>query len=158
VSSVSKSSGSSHRIALFTKVLHCEEEWMKAKRILPLALLPVIVGSGCATYGPTWSEVSGNRYNRSIMNREPALIENIDGSSYARSAVYPIKVDPGRHEIRMQGVLPGWSSTPSQTMTLTLEPCKRYYLNAQFENPVQPVWTPVVDYVEAVAGCPSGAR
>ena len=38
-------------------------------------------------------------------------------------------------------------------MTLDLEPCKRYYLNAQFANPVAPTWTPVVDYVEPIAGC-----
>jgi peptide/nickel transport system ATP-binding protein len=49
---------------------------------------------------------------------------------------------------------PGWPSTfPDQTLALTLEPCKRYYLNSQFENPVQPRWTPVIDYVETITGC-----
>ena len=45
---------------------------------------------------------------------------------------------------------------PDQTLALTLEPCKRYYLNSQFENPVQPRWTPVIDYVETIAGCKAG--
>ena len=38
-------------------------------------------------------------------------------------------------------------------MNLDLEPCKRYYLNAQFDNPVERTWKPVVDYVEPIAGC-----
>ena len=126
---------------------------MNAKKFLPLVLVSLLAGSGCATYAPTWSEVSGDRYTRSIMNRYPALIINVDGTSYSR-ALYPIKVDPGPRDIRMQGVLPGWPSTfPDQTLALTLEPCKRYYLNSQFENPVQPRWTPVIDYVETIPGC-----
>ena len=42
---------------------------------------------------------------------------------------------------------------PLHTLNLDLEPCKRYYLNAQFENPVDRTWKPVVDYVESIAGC-----
>ena len=38
-------------------------------------------------------------------------------------------------------------------MMLDVEPCKRYYINAQFENPITPTWTPVIDYVESIAGC-----
>lgn len=122
-----------------------------------LVLLTVCV-SGCATYGPTWSEISGNRYNRTILDRAPALIANVDGTSYARSARYPIKVDPGPHDILLEGVSQQWADTPLQKLSLTLEPCKRYYLNAQFENRVQPTWTPVVDYVEPIAGCPAPGR
>lgn len=108
--------------------------------------------AGCATYGPTWSEVSGNRYHRTEINRAPAVIEKIDGwSSYAQ---YPIKIDPGPHEIVLQGVSSWPGGAPLRTMQLTLEPCKRYYLNAQFDAPRQPRWEPVVDYVEDIAGCP----
>ena len=121
-----------------------------------LLLFAIALGvGGCATYGPTWSEISGNRYNRTILDRQPALIANVDGASYARSARYPIKVEPGQHEILLEGVAPSWPSTPLQKLALNLEPCKRYYLNAQFDNRVQPTWTPVVDYVEPIAGCPS---
>ncbi|MGE5740328.1 MAG: hypothetical protein ACM34F_15650 [Betaproteobacteria bacterium] len=108
--------------------------------------------AGCATYGPVWSEVSGNRYHRAVLNRQPALIEKVDGySSYAQ---YPIKLDPGQHEIVLQGASRWPGGAPLRTMALTLEPCKRYYLNAQFEAPGQPRWEPVVDYVEDIAGCP----
>ena len=119
------------------------------------AVIVFLIGAmlaGCATYGPTWSEVSGNRYQRAIINRAPAVIEKIDGrSSYAQ---YPIKIDPGPHEIELQGVSSWPGGVPLRTMQLTLEPCKRYYLNAQFEAPGQPRWEPVVDYVEDIGGCP----
>jgi hypothetical protein len=117
-----------------------------------ILLVLSLTSSGCAMYGPTWSEVSGERYHHTIMNRRPAIIEKIDGySSYAQ---YPIKVEPGRHEIVLGGPMPSWpGGPPLHTITLDLEPCKRYYLNAQFNNPVEPKWTPVVDYVESIAGC-----
>jgi hypothetical protein len=112
--------------------------------------------AGCATFGPTWSEISGDRYHMAILDRRPALIEKIDG--YSAYAHYPIKVDPGVHEIELQGPAPRWrGGAPLHRITLELEPCKRYYLNAQFDNPVQPTWTPVVDYVEPIGGCPTSA-
>ena len=108
--------------------------------------------AGCATFGPTWSEISGDRYHRTILDRRPALVEKIDG--YSAYAHYPIKVEPGVHEIELQGPALNWpGGAPLRTITLTLEPCKRYYLNAQFDNRVQPTWTPVVDFVEPIAGC-----
>jgi hypothetical protein len=117
-----------------------------------IAALLAFLAGGCATYGPTWSEISGERYHFTILNRRPAIIERVDGySSYAQ---YPIKVEPGRHEIVMQGPAPRWpGGTALHTMTLDLEPCKRYYLNAQFDNPITPNWTPVIDYVDTIAGC-----
>jgi hypothetical protein len=121
-------------------------------RKLITVLLSVVLG-GCATYGPTWSEISGARYyNRTTLNLRPAIIEKVDGNSAFASN--PIKLEPGRHEIVMQGPAPNWpGGTALHTMNLDLEPCKRYYLNAQFKNPVEPTWTPVVDYVETIAGC-----
>jgi hypothetical protein len=110
--------------------------------------------SGCATFGPTWSELSGNRYHFTTLNREAALIEKVDGvSAYAH---YPIKLDPGPHEIVLQGASRWPGGAPLRTLKLDLEPCKRYYLNAQFDAPGQPRWEPVVDYVEPIAGCPVG--
>jgi hypothetical protein len=120
---------------------------------LVAALLALLAG-GCATYGPTWSEISGERYyNVTTLHRRAAIIERVDG--YSAYAQYPIKVEPGPHEIVMQGATSRWAGgTALHTMTLDLEPCKRYYLNAQFDNPATtPTWRPVVDYVESIAGC-----
>ena len=118
-----------------------------------ITLLLSVAVSGCATYGPTWSEISGaQHYDRTTLNLRPAIIEKVDG--YSSYASYPIKVEPGRHEIVLQGPAPRWPGGAAlHTMTLNLEPCKRYYLNAQFENPVEPKWTPVLSYVEPIAGC-----
>jgi|KBSSwiStaDraftv2_1062776.scaffolds.fasta_scaffold207743_2 hypothetical protein len=117
-----------------------------------LLLVAPLLLVGCQTWGPTWSEVSGARYyNLATMYRLPAVISRIDDQG--AFAQYPIKVEPGRHEIRLQGTLRGWSGATFETMVLTLEPCKRYYLNAQYQNTIQPRFTPVVDYVDDIAGC-----
>lgn len=120
-----------------------------AMLILPLAL----IAGGCQTWGPTWSEVSGERYNRAIVNRQPAVIESIDGNSAFPTR--PIKIEPGRHVIIITGVSqrpwPGGGTL--KTMTLDLKPCMRYYLNAQFQNPVDRNYTPVIDFIEPIAGC-----
>jgi hypothetical protein len=107
--------------------------------------------SGCQTWGPTWSEISGSRYNVTILNRRPALIEQIDG--YSAYASYPIKVEPGRHELVVTGPAPGWRGPNLASLTLDALPCKRYFVNAQFKNPVEPDFVPVIDYVEDIAGC-----
>jgi hypothetical protein len=106
---------------------------------------------GCQTWGPTWSEVTGERYNVTILHRRPAGIEQIDG--YSAYAAYPIKIEPGKHNLVIQGPAPGWRGPNLERFTLEVEPCKRYYINAQFENPIQPGFTPVIDYVEDIAGC-----
>ena len=122
------------------------------KKLVLTAL--ALAASGCATYGPTWSEVSGQQYyNRTTMYLRPAIIEKIDGNSAFAS--YPIKLEPGRHEIVLEGPTAKWpGGTPLHTITLDMEPCKRYYINAQFDNPATtPNWKPVVNYVETIAGC-----
>jgi hypothetical protein len=117
-----------------------------------LAVLPLLAGTGCATYGPTWSEISGERFNVSIMNRRPTSIQTIDG--YSNYVTYPVKLDPGQHIVRLAAPAPRWpGGSDVNAMTLTLEPCMRYYLNAQFDNPLAPDWQPVIDYVEPIAGC-----
>jgi hypothetical protein len=118
-----------------------------------VVLLSGLLAGGCATYGPTWSEISGDRYyNTTALNRRPAIIEKVDG--YSSYPSYPIKLEPGQHSIELGGPAPGWPGGAAlHTLKLDLEPCKRYYLNAQFDNAVEPTWKPVVDYVESIAGC-----
>ena len=125
---------------------------MKKAVVFSLATLALLAEGGCATYGPTWSEVSGQRYNVTVLNRRPTSVQKIDG--YSSYITNPLKVDPGKHEIELAAPAPGWTGGgPLHTMTITLEPCMRYYLNAQFQNNVSPDWQPVVDYSEPIAGC-----
>lgn len=125
-------------------------------RTTMLLLLPLAL-AGCQTWGPTWSEVSGARYyNLTELNRSPTIIENIDGKgAFPISRYQPIKIEPGKRELTLQGVplRPGWQGT-LQKLTLDAEPCRRYYINAQFDGPLSPSdWKPVIDYVEPIAGC-----
>jgi len=112
----------------------------------------VLIISGCQTWGPTWSEVSGaNYYNVTILNRRAAVIESIDGNS--AYPTYPIKIPPGEHVVVIGSPQPGWPGPNLATFKVDMEPCKRYYINAQFRNAVEPDFVPVVDYVEDIAGC-----
>jgi hypothetical protein len=109
--------------------------------------------AGCQTWGPTWSELTGAGYHQTISNRRPALIVRVDERG-AFSNANPIRVEPGERRLVVQAPAPGWrDGAPIQTMLLAVEPCRRYYINAQFDNPVTRAWTPVVDFIEPIAGC-----
>jgi hypothetical protein len=116
-----------------------------------LLIVPLLLG-GCQTWGPTWSELSGKRITKVEMNRLPVIIERVDDQGAFAS--HPIKIEPGKRELVLQGPTP---ARPGGSVllpyTLVAEPCKRYYINAQFENPITNSWTPVIDYVEEIAGC-----
>ncbi len=119
--------------------------------LVPLAM-PVVL-SGCATWGPTWSEITGQRFNMTIVNRRPAIIDRVDNEG-----AFPnpnlIKVEPGMRRLVVQGPAPGWAGGPPlHVMMLNVEPCRRYYINAQFQNTITQEWAPVVDYVESIPGC-----
>ena len=119
---------------------------------VPALLAPTFL-AGCQTWGPTWSELTGARYNVTIANRRPAFIDRVDDQG-----AFPnpnlIRVEPGEHRLVVQGPAPGWTGGPPlHVMMLKVEPCKRYYINAQFENTIMQTWTPVVDYVEPIGDC-----
>jgi hypothetical protein len=108
--------------------------------------------AGCQTWGPTWSEVSNRRYyDTTTMYLRPAIIERIDDQ--AAFAQMPIKVDPGVHVIVVQGPYRQPGGGFLKSITVDMEPCKRYYINAQFINNVTPDFEPVVTYVEDLTGC-----
>jgi hypothetical protein len=120
--------------------------------MVPALVAPMLL-TGCQTWGPTWSEITGARYNVTIVNRRPAIIDLVDDRG-----AFPnpnlIKVTPGEHRLVVQGPAPGWvGGPPLHVMMLDTAPCKRYYINAQFANNVAQEWTPVVDYVENIGDC-----
>jgi hypothetical protein len=121
-----------------------------------LLTLPLVL-AGCETWGPTWSELTGARWYRTEMNRRPAIIERIDNEGPLLTS--PMKIEPGRHVLEVRGpdpTRPGGGTR--QAFTLVAEPCKRYYINAQYESPVSVDWKPVIDYVEDIAGCKVAAK
>ena len=118
-------------------------------RTIAAAALALIV-AGCQTWGPTWSEVTGVRYHRAIADRWPARIVAVGNDAVFQT---PYKVAPGTYRLAVES--PRHDGFPGTIleMTLNIEPCKRYYVNAQFGGPVGPDWRPVVDEVESIAGC-----
>jgi hypothetical protein len=124
------------------------------RKALLLTLSLTLVLPGCQTWGPTWSELSGQRYPSGEIHqyRRPAIIEQVDDQG--AFAQYPVKMDPGPHRIVLGAPAPGWpGGAELKVFMLDAAPCKRYYINAQFLNNVQPEWTPVIDYVDEIAGC-----
>jgi hypothetical protein len=107
--------------------------------------------AGCQTWGPTWSELAGAGSPRIDPERRPAILVRVGDESIG--TLTPYKVAPGSYRVVVQA--PPWRgfSGSEKAFTLDIAPCKRYYINAQFANPVGPDWTPVVDYVETIAGC-----
>ena len=110
----------------------------------------VLAASGCQTWGPTWSEVTGVRYNRAIADRWGARIVAVGTDSVL---AVPYRVMPGTYTLAVESPRHSGFAGTIQDMKLTIEPCKRYYINAQFQDPVSPEWTPVVDEVEPIVGC-----
>ena len=110
----------------------------------------VLTASGCQTWGPAWSEVTGVRYNRVIADRWPARIVAVGSDSVFS---IPYKVAPGTYTLAVESPRHSGFAGTIQEMRLNIEPCKRYYINAQFQDPVRPEWTPVVDEVEPIVGC-----
>lgn len=121
---------------------------------LPLA---AVLLAGCQTWGPTWSEVTGQRFHVATMNTSPIIINLIDGNgAFPNAPGAPIWIEPGRHRFTVTAVplSGGWSGgTDLVEFDLDVEPCKRYYMVARFENPLGPSYTPFIDNMEAIAGC-----
>ena len=115
-----------------------------------------LVAAGCQTWGPTWSELSGDRYTSTIPDRRPAIL--IAAGDDSIGSTVPYKLAPGSYDIRVQSLRHDGFRGSIETIHLNVEPCKRYYINAQFEDPVRPTWKPVVGYVETIAGCTLTAR
>lgn len=101
-------------------------------------------------WGPTWSEITGARFTKATKNREAAIVKSIDGTDTLRKIV---KVEPGKHTVRLQSPPKGNFDGTDQNYDLVFEPCKRYYVNAQFKSTLGGEWEPVVDRVEGISGC-----
>jgi hypothetical protein len=128
-----------------------KEETVKMITIALLALLlPVTDAAAVEKWGPTWSEVTGTRYLRATMNRAPAIIKSVDGRNYTDRIV---KIEPGKRMVVVQSPARKGFQGSNKNMTMEIAPCKRYYINAQFDSSVGPEWKPVVAYVESIPGC-----
>jgi hypothetical protein len=103
-----------------------------------------------AKWGTTWSEISGNLYSKAQMNVTAATIKQIDGKHETKKIV---KAEPGRHTVVVASPMRKGFAGSDTTVDMELEPCKRYYVNAQFESGGGTDWKPVVAMVETIPGC-----
>ena len=113
--------------------------------------------TGCQTWGPTWSEVTGMRYSdMTSMTEGPVIINLVDGSSPLQTGPRsPIKVTPGKHTIQLQAIPLGGTMgrLALDDITVELQPCIRYYINARFASSTSNQWRAFVDKQESIAGC-----
>jgi hypothetical protein len=113
--------------------------------------------SGCQTWGPTWSELSGQRYamTSSAIEVGPTVINQIDGLTPNSGPLAPAKITPGLHKVVLQAVPPGGVSglIHLEEITFDAKPCVRYYINARFKTSTSTDWAPFIDYQESIPGC-----
>ena len=123
-----------------------------SKTIVAFAVLILspALATGAERWGPTWSEVTGNIWSKAPMNRTAATIKQIDGKHETKRIV---KVEPGRHEVVVASPMRKGFSGSDAKVAMDIEPCKRYYVNAQFKAGSGPDWEPVVAEVESIPGC-----
>jgi hypothetical protein len=124
------------------------------------ATVAALMLSSCQTWGPTWSEVTGERFTvpSADFNTAPTAVNLIDGvGSFQRAPGQGgIKVEPGLRVLVLAAapLSPGWTGgTDLETLRLDFAPCKRYYINARYDTRLSTSWKPFVDHVESIAGC-----
>src|SRR3954469_21882567 len=111
-----------------------------------LSLFAVGPPTALQRWGPTWSEVTGNLYSRTQMNRTAATIKQIDRRHETARIV---KVEPGSHDVVVESPMRKRFAGSDVTLHMQFEPCNRYYLNSQFKAGIGTDWEPVVAMVES---------
>ena len=106
--------------------------------------------ASCQTWGPSWSEVTGVRYHRAIADRLPATVVAVGNQAVFMT---PFMVAPGTYRVTVESPRHDGFPGTIRDFELRIEPCKRYYINAQFAGHVGPEWRPVVDEIESISGC-----
>ena len=116
--------------------------------VLGLALCGAALMQACA--GPTFSELVGERYFLTNLDTYPLLISSVDGKSSTLPTYY---VEPGTHQLVLQGP-PGFGGVNAlRSMELKVRPCIRYFIVAVKQSPLDADFTPRIDYEMALAGC-----
>ena len=123
-----------------------------------LALLPLMLLTGCQSWGPIWSEVTGARYTKVAIDRSATTLQDVDGVAAIplQGRERAVRMSPGKRVLTLKAdpLRPGEIGDPGvRRLTMDIEPCKRYYVNAQFDSVTSLAWKPVIDYVESIAGC-----
>lgn len=117
-----------------------------------LILAASSLAASCASMTSSFSEVSGDRFNLAVENRRAVAIESV-GNRPGWTNGAPVQVDPGPQRVVVSSLNHNGFRGRTVAFELNVEPCTRYFVNAQFENPITPQFVPVIDHQERIAGC-----
>ncbi len=126
---------------------------MRHRALAVLAAVAPLALTSCAALQTPYSEVVGERYHRAVPDRRAVNIVSV-GESTGWAGNQAVRVSPGTYKVTVESrAHAGFRGGDLRSFELRIEPCRRYYVNAQFANPVTPSYDPVVDEVEPIGGC-----
>jgi hypothetical protein len=103
----------------------------------------------------TWSEVTGQSGGVAARDRAGTVIRRVDGAFVRESRV---KIEPGERDVVVRSPPRHGLGGTERHFRLKAEPCRRYYVNAQFRTASGTDWTPVVAKSEPIVGCRTAPR
>ncbi len=120
---------------------------------LPLVAAAAALMTGCATQ-QDFSYVQGERWRKAELNTFDVLIISVGGKDYIQRPYEPVRIDPGKQAIVVQGpAVAGFRHGEQRTLTLDVQPCTRYWLEAKKTNSLAQDFEPRVNYSEPIPGC-----
>jgi hypothetical protein len=122
--------------------------------IAALAALSAALLGGCAT-APGTAELVGERYHRTSIDTYDVVVAAVDGKGTPLHG--RVFVEPGRHELTVQGPTTLGSRYDDTRFALDVKPCTRYYLVAVKGNRLLSEFKVRVDHEEPLAICTPAA-
>ncbi len=94
-----------------------------------------------------------------MLDVEPVLFSQIDGSGPGNTPGQPIKITPGRRTLVLQLIPPSSVVGPVHLEQIVLDaaPCKRYYIKGRFAASKSTDWRPFIDHEEQISDCQAPA-
>lgn len=108
--------------------------------------------AGCAS--APMSFVDAMPTPRTDTSLYPVRVVSVDGSTQFGGFDRPVQLYPGTRRLVLEAA-PGRSAKGSvqKSFVLQIEPCKRYYLAAKRQSPMDADWSLVEGQKDPVAGC-----
>lgn len=119
---------------------------------LAAAMLAVPALAVAGPYDQVYGQIeSGDRSE--VRKQETVAISRIDGQS-TRNPRRPDPVAPGKHSVEISFTSARAVVGDSlKTIEIDVQPCKRYRVVAQYNNPTSGKWEPVIATAEDIGEC-----
>jgi hypothetical protein len=110
--------------------------------------------AACASLPDGFAYLNGERWRKSELNTYDVIIISVDGEHYIEGRMWPVIIEPGQRQIVVQGPpVAGFTYGEQRTLSLEVQPCTRYWLEAKKPGPLSQDFEPRVNYAEPIAGC-----